>query len=79
MKNIDHITISMRKSPYFEYLNNIIGTPICVENEFVGIITDMDDEYIYGDICADKWKLIDTKTCSFEFTYGGEIINENDR
>ena len=43
--------------------------PIYSGEIVVGIITSMDDDFVYGIVDKDKWQLVDTRMCSLEFEY----------
>lgn len=69
LDNIKQINISMKKSPYLICTEDLIDKPIYSGKIVVGVITSVDDDFVYGIVDKDKWQLVDTRMCSLEFEY----------
>lgn len=69
LSNLKQINIKITKSPYLIYDETIIGKPICSEEIVVGVVTSVDDAFVYGIVDKDKLQLVDTRMCSLELEY----------
>lgn len=69
LSNLKQINIKITKSPYLIYDETIIGKPIYSEEIVVGVVTSVDDVFVYGIVDKDKLQLVDTRMCSLEFEY----------